>query len=351
MRLLAFADLQATVGTERRFSNPNASLQMYRVKKFYRVLGELFESLKADGIICLGDQTDDRSAIPIPAINAVLEGLERFRGASLLNLKIVGNHEQYQKSTRITCAKLFEGIFKVFDHVDTLKVGKCGFVLAPFPPPDRDAYHTEVQNAIKTLRGQVEKVVLLGHFPIAGSQICGGELPRGISASILDGADVALLGDIHRPQKIRKGAWYVGSPFQQDFGESGESKRIALLDTEQYSVEWIKMEGFPLYQHVDIKAFTELVKEDSEDRFRVTLRSSEEVEKFYAHPLSHRAEPEYAFEEDRETEVESPKVPTDWSFTSAVDRYANRVSPKDKGIDLDPEEMTQFGAELAGRPR
>jgi hypothetical protein len=44
----------------------------------------------------LGDTTDDRQAIPIPTIHAVLKPLERFKGGH--NIKLMGNHEQWLKS-------------------------------------------------------------------------------------------------------------------------------------------------------------------------------------------------------------------------------------------------------------
>ena len=350
MKLLAYSDLQAGLGSERMFADPTVSLQQYRVIKFYKDLHAHAKRLKADGIICAGDCTDDRSSIPIPTLDAVIEGISRFKG--MTNFKVVGNHEQFVKNTSMHAGKLFESVFEVFSDPQERVVTngtRFSFVFAPFPPPGKEgAFKQKVRDLVAKARGEKREVILIGHFPVIGSAICGGKMAKGIDSSIFQGISLGLLGDIHRPQKINEKppVWYIGSPFQQDFGEAGEAKRIALLDTEERSVNWIEMTGFPQYRCLPWSEFKEVAKADSEDRYRVSLKSSAETEAFYAHPLSHRAEPEYNYEEVQ-VEAEKTSKRSDWSLQASLRRYASAVNPSAKGIEMDADELVSVGEELA----
>ena len=69
-------------------------------------------------------------------------------------------------------------------------------------------------------------IILFGHFPVAGSYDNTGtrKLPIGVRRSFLTGATMGLLGHVHRGQVLLPNVHYVGSPFQQDFGEAGDTK-------------------------------------------------------------------------------------------------------------------------------
>jgi hypothetical protein len=88
---------------------------------------------------------------------------------------------------------------------------------------------------------------------------------------------------------------YIGSPFQQDFGESGEEKRVAILDLPSFQLEWVGMAGFPTYQTVALAEWEGLIENDleSENRYRVVLESRDENERYLLHPHMRRAMPIY----------------------------------------------------------
>ena len=330
------------------FADPTVPLQHYRVTKFFKKLNTLRKEHEVDGIIDAGDTTDDRSSLPIPTIDAVIEGISKFKGME--NFKVVGNHEQFMKNSKVHVGRLFESVFNVYAEPAAHEVDeRMAFVFAPFPPPGQESeFAQKVKDLIAKARGTGREVILIGHFSVLGSEVCGGKLAKGLDASIFEGVTIGLLGDIHRPQKIsvKPPVWYVGSPFQQDFGEAGERKRVALLDTEKRSVVWLETEGFPEYRQGSWKEFSTNAREDSEDRWKVVLTSTEETEAFYAHPLSHRAEPEYAYEEASASPGKSTERSV-WSLQASLKRYAERVSPASKGIEIDVNELVSFGENLA----
>jgi len=163
-----------------------------------------------------------------------------------------------------------------------------------------------------------------------------------------------MLGHVHKPQSIHKNVHYVGSPFQQDWGESGENKRVGIVDVFSVKVEWIPIEGFPQYLSVNVTEFAELCTPETEDRFKVVLRSQKEAAKFYALPLAHRAEPIYDFDvtasesDGNDGEKIAGNIPGNaWTFNSVMERYVKRNTPDSNGIPASVEEMIEFGHEIA----
>lgn len=74
-----------------------------------------------------------------------------------------------------------------------------------------------------------------GHVAVGGSKIAGGEV---LSANEIElqryqletlGADYAALGHLHLHQRITDRAWYGGSPWRSDFGET-DGKGWAVID-------------------------------------------------------------------------------------------------------------------------
>jgi DNA repair exonuclease SbcCD nuclease subunit len=162
--------------------------------------------------------------------------------------------------------------------------GKPVVVLVAYP-----AKHEELSGWLNEVAGKLSdrKTLLLGHFQVAGSRLSNGQLAAGVSPEVVSEFTLALLGHVHKPQQVRQGCFYVGSPFQQNFGEAGEEKRVALLDLETLQLDWLKLPSrYPVYKKVSAAEFEKLADNLWEDRFEVTLTSADEAERFYAHPKS-----------------------------------------------------------------
>src|SRR5579885_1193573 len=106
MRLLCYADLQATDGDELCFTNPTVTLQHYSVGKFFDDVARIAEEHHCTGIVDLGDTTDDRTAIQLTTVEVLGEGLRKLPDLDMW--KITGNHEQYLRDTSISNRHLFD---------------------------------------------------------------------------------------------------------------------------------------------------------------------------------------------------------------------------------------------------
>jgi hypothetical protein len=336
MKVLVYSDAQATDGHERCYTDPTKPLQLWRIERMYGELQRIYTEHKCQALWDLGDTTDDRTAIPVSVIDLVCDRLDFFDGK--WNLKLVGNHEQFLRDTRIHAGKMFRHFFHVVDTCEVIRFGKVNILCV--------SYHDDIEAILAFIRRQpkLEKSILIGHFQVAGCQMNSGLAATGVPRDQLKFVDIGLLGHIHKPQTMGN-LHYVGSPFQQHWGESGEQKRVAILDITDagVEVEFVPLTGFPVYRQVSFPEFMDCVQETSEDRYKVLLTSLEETEKFYAHPLFNRAdEAIYAYEQEESAGQDcNSEIPR--SKQDILVRYMTKNPPGDLGIVLDDEAMLQFG--------
>lgn len=341
MRVLLYSDAQATDGHERCFSDPTKSLQLWRIERMYDELKRIYVEHRCQALWDLGDTTDDRTAIPVSVIDLLCDKLEFFDGK--WNLKLVGNHEQFLRDTRIHAGKMFRQFFHVIDTCEAIKFGNVNILCV--------SYHDDIEEIVKFLRHQpkTEVSVLLGHFQVAGCQMSSGMAVTGVPREALDFVKLGLLGHIHKPQTLGKGnIHYIGSPFQQHWGESGDNKRAAILDISDagLKLDFVPLQGFPAYRQVSFSEFCNCVDATSEDRYKVIINSVEETEQFYTHPLSNRVdEVIYAFDQ-RATSVSETDEAIPQTKLDVLRRYMAKNPPGNIGVSLDDGSMLAFGEEI-----
>lgn len=341
MRLLLYSDLQATDGNEVCFHDPTVRLQDWRVQKFWETILSIYQEHNCDGCIDLGDTTDDRSSIPVPTIDSILAALDVFPVG--WNKKLIGNHEQYTRNTSVHVGRLFNRTFEVIPTTKVFKQGHTAFVFCSYPA-DHGKLAEWVDLTTRRLRHEgMERLALFGHFQVVGAQMNSGLAVTGFPKELLKCFDCAFLGHVHKPQSLGTNHYYVGSPFQQNFGEANENKRVGIFDTETWEVEWVGLPGFPEYRVVGAQEFVHLVKEGGEDRYEVVLRSQADTELLFNHPLCTRAETRYEY-------AEKPAGPTEaksWTFEDVLNRYVSLNPPENAGIEVPLEEVLAIGKEIA----
>lgn len=300
MRALIFADLQADEGAQRLRQQPALPLQRWRVQQFYRWASALVHRKNLNAVWDLGDTTHDRSAVAHPTVQAVTLGCAELTAglAPLFNYKLLGNHEQHLKNGQTHVGGLFQPYFHVIPDraVFTLPAERLHVVCASYPADPVELSHW-LKETLSSLRARdsTMRILVLGHFTVQGAQMGTGVAAHGVPREALHEADCILLGHVHRRQALPGGlrGWYVGSPFQQDFGEAHDpAKCVALLDTETLTVEWVPT-LFPVYRTVGVAEVESASR--SNDVLRVLVRSTAEAQKLYASACAGTVEPIYAF--------------------------------------------------------
>ena len=331
MKILVYSDLQADTGNERLFSDPTKSLRLWCVSKLYRDLENVYREHRCDALFDLGDTFDDRTAIDIPTIDTVITSLE-WLPDNQEHTRLIGNHDQYQRNGSIHNGKLLAQYFKTIDDRRIQVMGDWTAFFVSYP-----ADHAELTAwLIKEARRIRAPKILFGHFQVEGSYFQSGQALTGIPQEALKEFSLVLLGHIHLPQAVTPKIHYVGSPFQQDWGEVGQSKRVGIVNTNDLSVTWVPLTGYPEYRSISLKDFTSDSAFEGEHRYRVTLNSHEEAEQFFRHPHFNRAIAQYNYDE---TPPDPSAETNDWSFKGTCRRYLKMVPPAKVGIEMTDEEM------------
>lgn len=81
--------------------------------------------------------------------------------------------------------------------------------------------------------------ILMAHTHVEGAKLARSERAATVGEqwavtpeNLPFSAQYIALGHIHRPQAVRHGVEYAGSPLQLDFGEEGEAKSFVVVDAE-----------------------------------------------------------------------------------------------------------------------
>lgn len=344
-KILVYSDVQATEGHERTFFDASLPLQRWRVARFFSQLHELYKQERCAGLWDLGDLTDDRTSLPIPTIDTVSRALTPFKEG--LNLKLVGNHEQFLRNTSVHVGRLFDPFFTVvdtFEHltevVDGVDVIACAFY------ERLDELSDKIMAAIRISRAAGRRVIFVGHLMMAGSRMESGVSTDGLPASCLAQVDLALLGHVHAAQSLAEKIFYVGSPFQQDFAEEGQRKRVGVITLETAEIRWVDTAdfGLPTYHTIELAQLGEL-KLDSEDRARVILRSRADALRFMADPRSARVGSLIRL--DDQVAVNATGLASQASSNhELLAAYVRLVKPAEHGIELTEAEIVELGTGL-----
>ena len=289
MKVLVYTDLQATEGADLCRTHPGVPLQRYRTARFFIEVEKLARQHKVDAIWDLGDTLDNRSEIPVPTIQVTEAGLRWLMQGkpNTLCYKLIGNHEQQQKALDMHTGALFNPFFHVVPRCavfDWSKIEKDGpWIIAVAFPYDLEETAQWIRAEIKRGRMEDRNIIILAHIPLIGAKMNSGLATTGLDSACLEGADLALMGHIHRHQEVRPNYYYLGSPFQQDFGEAGDPKYVAILDTQTLALELVKLDGFPQYRVGEASALPDNL-DMGEDRWKVFVRNREQAQQIYSRP-------------------------------------------------------------------
>ena len=317
-----YSDLQADDGAELLRGDQTMPLQRWRVRQFYGDILRLFRKHKCRYLIDLGDTTDNRNTLQIPILSEVSAGLWSVNPNPICSFKLIGNHEQLYKHGGVNSAAFYwKHHYVTTDRcIVDLGRGRPVVVLASFPDNEEELAGWL---AATGTRLKDRKTLLLGHFQVKGCQMSKGTSEHGLDSNMLEMFTLSLLGHVHKPQQIGQlNAHYVGSPFQQDYGEAGEDKRVGLLDLETLKLTWLRLPShYPAYCELSAEEFKNL-GELGEDRITVALRDATEAESFYADPRSSLVRPSLLHFQTKPAETRPMAAAERFDPTTLVSQYS-----------------------------
>jgi exonuclease SbcD len=254
-------------------------------------LVEVVARERVDVVLLSGD-VHDRALPPVEAMQLFDEALRRLRDTGAAVVAISGNHDAPARlgdkaglldrsiCLRTDPRRLAEPL--VLDDDD----GPVAFYAIPYlepaavrgllpgePPPGEEAAdvpassgsHTRVLaqamravHADRAARGG--RSVALAHAWVTGGQ--GSDSERDITvggvanvpSALFDGVDYTALGHLHRPQVLRDGLRYSGSPLPYSFSEAGHDKLSWLVELGPRGLS--RVEAVPAPVHRPLSALT-----------------------------------------------------------------------------------------------
>jgi len=193
-------------------------------------------------IIFLGDIVDNRNEVSVTTLHVMYKFFKILEDFNIII--IPGNHDCYytKRSDVHSLGTLNDWPnIEVIDKLLTVNMFNKRMTFCPWNTPLQDIPTSDI---------------LFGHFEINTFKMNAGRVcDSGVdSQSILDKAPLVLSGHFHRTEErtYKNGKiLYVGSPYQQSWGEYGEKKCIYLLDLHDNNLEHIPNTKSP--KHIKIR--------------------------------------------------------------------------------------------------
>ena len=214
---------------------------------WHEVVLELFKEIadecdrrNVDTIIHLGDFYDNRRSLNVKTLDfahQIGKILNQFE-----SWMVVGNHDQYFKNQTHPHSLVTLKEFQNIHIVDEPFCYKDEIGLVPW---NQDFRHLDCP-------------VLMGHFEINGFQMNDGYIMRRalLNASDFKKFEMVISGHFHTPTHGIEGIRYLGSPYQQDFGDAGSSRGFYFYDDGE--LEFVEYKRAPKFIIINTECFGDL---------------------------------------------------------------------------------------------
>lgn len=230
-------------------------------------MGTLFGIVEDTALptIWLGDLLDTKEVIRGKCLNAYLN---YFKRSKLDHIVLVGNHDWFN----LECKEHSLEPLKDLENVTIVDspISHNGMLFLPYIHGG-DA----VREALGNLVPKVVKKdfpILVAHLEVTGFDFGNGHIcEAGLGLEDLKMFDLVVSGHFHKFQE-KGNLVYLGTPFSHSFGESNQTKFIAILDSETQRLEYI---ATPFAQHLTIEIDADKVstirKVDTKNHVRIIL--------------------------------------------------------------------------------
>lgn len=235
----SFTDIHIGLGQD-------SSIWHDSVLKFAEKVSDFYKERNIKDIIIPGDIFHNRSEISIKTLHVANKFFGYFKD---FNLYIsAGNHDSFFKDkSEINSICLFDGwpnITVIDSAPKTVKTTDGKFIsLIPWGTPIQDIPKTDI---------------CFGHFEINTFNMNTYKMcDKGEeSKNLLDKSSFVISGHFHHRdhREYPKGQiLYMGSPYQQNFGDVDEIRGFYIIDTYNNSFEFFENDFSPVYRKVSIK--------------------------------------------------------------------------------------------------
>lgn len=189
-------------------------------------------------VLCLGDFWDARNILSVRHLHHLLNEFQIWEAEGLKLTIIPGNHDQVSIDGQIHGVRVFEQFSNITIVTDPIFDEKRKLAFLPWRENQDD--QSELFDSVP------EGYTIFGHAEAPGASANTGKRMGGrFSADVFSTVRAVYLGHFHKRQKIDHNCWYIGNPYEKDFGEMGDPKGCALVSEGYLEPMWLDFEEFP----------------------------------------------------------------------------------------------------------
>jgi len=226
---------------------------------WWTVVDEIIE-LGVTLVILAGDVWDTRNiggreSSLGTVFRAFMDPLQKLIDKSIEVIIVEGNHEQATGEQLSALEPLRVAGVQVVDQLGEIR--REGGVTISFIPWMLDPAGTRDQLLESNLGAIKERFedygdgykLVVGHLTVKGALLPSGVSIQGSEFEVTQeqleatGADLIVLGHIHKRQQIGKNIHYVGALTQDSFGDEGNPQGFMIIDTEKRTHEFVEIDA------------------------------------------------------------------------------------------------------------
>jgi len=310
------------------FSRPLETGLNGRLEDQFATVMRMIERIsRKDIFIILGDMFRSRRTVETVGKD-VMNYLHRAISKCKAEKKylLVGNHDLYKDHHAL---EALSDVAEVIDVMQTIAFDKFNALFIPYTE-DKAVVEIAITEHLMTWTGRPS--VMFGHLGIVGSKVGWNEYVPPAEFSVndlhLDRFAAAFFAHYHKHQQVANNGWYVGSPYQMDFGDGGDNRGYMAWDGTSYP-NFFNLNG-PRFLPVIIDSekayvkFRPLVEMDDTNYWRLIVKNS----MFKDLPVKWNVEIEHDYNTKRNTRLNPEKVT---SLAQAIEQCIPILLPE--GLD------------------
>lgn len=194
-------------------------------------------------VILLGDFWDARNILSVRHIHLLMAEFQTWQDAGLRIVFIPGNHDQVSMNGLVHGVRIFEPFDNVIIANQPIHDAEKQVAILPW----REDEEAQAQMFADVPDGWT----IFAHAEAPGALSNNGKkMPGRFKLKDMKRARAVYLGHFHKRQKIGNHTWYIGNPYEKDFGEMGDPKGIAVISSKKLTPEWIEFDDFPKHHRL-----------------------------------------------------------------------------------------------------
>ena len=212
-------------------------------------------------IVFVGDLFHYKDRHPAWLINATRDRVRASASAGVKWFFLLGNHDIGSRNASIV--DVFADIpnVTVVSKPQILEVNKTPCAFVPYMMSTK-----EIAKQVKKFSKDADIAFLHHGLEKAVTQL-GYEFPEGLSEKAIAEYEWVFCGHYHKHQVVFPNALYLGSPYQMDFGERGDTEKgIWFLNAEEGQLETYKVPSAPQFVQMEVDASNTNLFEDVETK-------------------------------------------------------------------------------------